>query len=124
MSKGSRPVRPVRRPTRYCPAWLLWAGLSWVFASTLPACAGPRGALGFSESRQLPGLGLQLHVMPGARERPLPTPHIYTYQVRTPTNTYALDMFDPHELWVSAQQAAEWVDGGGNAMVVATVRTP
>ncbi len=89
------------------------------------AAAPPRGDLRFGDSRQLPELGLQLRILANAREKPLPTPKIYPYQIISGTVTLdRVEWVAPREMWIAEQHAAEWVDAQGNALLLAVVRTP
>ncbi len=91
--------------------------------SSLSSPAAPRAELRFTDPRPLTTLGLQLRVMSGSREKPLPIPQAYPYRVRMGAEEFKTDMVDPRELWIASQHAAEWEDGDGNRLSIATVRT-
>ncbi|MDA0576946.1 MAG: DUF1570 domain-containing protein [Verrucomicrobia bacterium] len=86
-----------------------------------PVEGAPRETLRFSDTRTLPALGLQLRVMAGARERPLPIPQAFPYVITTDYAKFKTELFDPRELWVASQHAAEWEDADGNRLILASI---
>ena len=86
--------------------------------------AARRPELRFVRALDLPNLGLQIQLMPTAKEAPLPPPVMVMYQFHMGDQSWKSEMYAPTELWRESQNAGRWVDEFGNAFVLATVRQP
>ena len=108
----------------FCGAPVSAARRLWVSAfaaaalgiSAFPLCAAD---LRFSRSAVLPGIGLQLRLMPDATEKPLPPETLYPYLKRYGAVSEKVDLYALHDLWRHGQQAAQWADAGSNTLTIA-----
>jgi len=93
-------------------------------AALLAAGAAAAPQIRFTQAVSLPNIGLRLHVMPDAAEAPLPPPTVYPYVRTDGVSTQRLEMSAPYDLWRLSQQAAQWIDESGNALVLAVITQP
>ena len=85
----------------------------------LPVCGIARPILTFVKPTDLPELGIQLKLMPGAREVPPASPSVCVYQFNRGGETWKEDRFSPLELWRQGQYAGQWVGHDDNKLLLA-----
>lgn len=89
----------------------------------MPAAAIGRD-INFRVSRDLPELGLRVHLPRQAIEQPLPPLTRYNYRLSENGREWTEQRFDPREIWYRSQHAGQWRDPDGNLLILARVGNP
>lgn len=76
-----------------------------------------------SEARLFPDISLKMPLMSGAAGNPLPSPVAEAYLRTSGGGTVLVDKYNGMELWANECIRARWIDGFGNEIWVATVKT-
>ncbi|MFO7870522.1 MAG: DUF1570 domain-containing protein [Kiritimatiellia bacterium] len=89
------------------------------FFAAVSVAAPAEVELDFSETARLPGIGLEIRLMPGSREVPSPSPTVYKYVLTRGDARTRIDLYDPVELWRQGQRAGKWKNENGNTLMIA-----
>jgi len=80
-----------------------------------------RPILTFIKTTDLPELGLQLKLMPDAREVPQAPPSVYFFQFTRGQQIWKEERFSPMDLWKQGQFAGQWVGRDDNKLLLANM---
>ncbi len=83
---------------------------------TALTCVARSDRINFVKATDLSRIGLQVRMMAGASENPMPPATSYVYE---DAGGARLELYDPHELWVIQQHIGRWTDSSGHALVLA-----
>ena len=93
----------------YCFAILL------LLCSYTCCCAKPA----FRSEKDFPAIGLRFRTLSnGAEPEPRPQPQTYSFRATQGENSFTLNLFDPHELWMSTQHLGKWRDRNDNVLII------
>lgn len=104
--------------SRFLPLFLL------LLAAASPVNGSRRPHLRFVRTTELPGIGLQVRLMPDAVAQPAPPPTVYTYQVQRGPEQWKVEMFAPRELWFLEQHSGTWTDKYANSLSLVSLLRP
>lgn len=73
----------------------------------------------FRSEKDFPAIGLRFRMLSnGAEPEPMPQPQTYTFRVTRGEESSTLNLFDPHELWMSTQHLGKWRDRNDNVLII------
>jgi hypothetical protein len=108
-------MQPCGRPDRVLFGILAFS----VALARLVLAASGSSELRFLTKTDLPGLGIQVFLMPDAVATPLPSPTVFLYEKVRGEQRQKVELYDPLDLWRQEQHAGLWRAPDGQAVAIA-----